>query len=448
MRISFSLSMLLAMALLSVSPLPVQAHFVWVSLSGGDGSTASLFFGEGPEPGEAYLLDKVAQSEAFARTADGDYVPLKLEKQVEGLNGSWTTSQAEAGWQTLEAICNYGVLEKGDAPFWLKYYAKYVDAAAIENETLRASRKLPLDVIPVKIDGGIELTVQFAGEPVEGAEVVITDDIYNESTHQTDASGKVLLENPKSVTYSIRARWIEESAGENEGKKYESVRHYSTVALNLTSSSITTAAKALSATELLAQSRAARAVWNDFPGFTARLTVSIDDQTQEGTLRVAQDGRIDLEGFRFARGQSPVRTLRSLVGHRLPGSSLSEEATYVADAGETGLGTLVQLQGDGMGSHYRIQGDVITEVNRTLEEGRFSISVLSVHRNAEGKYLPEMFVVDSWDQEGELTSSATHHVWQRIGKFDLPQQMTVIRCGRNKRTVTKLVWSDIQLGDQ
>lgn len=451
MRIRCLLAGTVALALIASTALSAQAHFVWVSLTQKPQPTASLYFGEGPEPSEAHLLDKVAQSQVFARSAEGKYLPLQLNKEEEGANGRWTTSQKDAQWLAIEAVCDYGVLEKGDAPFWLHYYAKSLDAKALKNEKLTSSEKLPLDVVVTPKEGSIQLEVRFQGKPVEGAEVVITDDVYNETTHETDAAGQVLLKDPKDILYSVRARWIEERSGEHNGKKYDSVRHYSTVALDLNENATTktTAIQGTSATDLLAKSREARAVWDDFPGFTAKLTVTIEDKTQEGKLTVDEFGTVELEGFTFEKGKSPETTLRSLVGHRMPGDPSSTEADYVAEQGENGLGKLLKLKGDGMGSHYRVRNDVITEVNRQMERGKFSISVLSVHRNPEGKYLPEMFVVDSWNDKGDLTSSsATHHTWQRVGNFDLPQEMTVVRSGDNERSVMKLVFDDLKLMNQ
>ncbi|MEW4455422.1 DUF4198 domain-containing protein [Bremerella sp. JC817] len=221
----------LALTLVVTFGLSAHAHFVWVALS--QPNQASLYFGEGPEPSEADLLDRVQQSEVFARMADGKYVPLKLEKLVEGTNGSWTVQQPDAQWQGLEAVCDYGVLAKGGSPFWLKYYAKYIDNTSLANATLCDSQKLPLDIVPSRTADGIQLQVQFDGKPVAEAEVVIQDDAYNETKTKTDAAGNVLLKDAKPVTYTVRAKFVEEKPGDQDGKKYDTIRHYSTVTLNL-----------------------------------------------------------------------------------------------------------------------------------------------------------------------------------------------------------------------
>ncbi|PQO44765.1 DUF4198 domain-containing protein [Blastopirellula marina] len=234
MTIRFRRSFALALLLVATLTFSAQAHFVWVAISD-DGSTASLYFGEGPFPSEAALLGHVAQSEAFARTADGKYVPLKLEKKIEeDGDGSWSVTQDGSPWQGMEAVCDYGVLAKGDAPFWLKYYGKHADASTLKNKTLCESEKLALDIVPSKTDEGIQLKALFHGKPVEGCEFVIYDDTADPQERTTDAQGNVLLKDLKPVIYSVRAKWVEEKSGEHDGKKYDSIRHYSTVSLNLT----------------------------------------------------------------------------------------------------------------------------------------------------------------------------------------------------------------------
>ena len=74
-----------------------------------------------------------------------------------------------------------------------------------------------------------------------------------------------------------------------------------------------------------------------------------------------------------------------------------------------------------MGSHYRIKDDVIREVNRKSDSGRFTISVLEVRRNEEGKYLPGVYTVSFWNKDGSLRSTTTTtETWKRVGTFDLP----------------------------
>src|SRR5262245_36730826 len=49
------------------------------------------------------------------------------------------------------------------------------------------------------------------------------------------------------------------------------------------------------ATKLLAEARAARAVWKQFPGFSADVEVNLDGKVAKGTVGVSSDGQVRLE---------------------------------------------------------------------------------------------------------------------------------------------------------
>ena len=71
------------------------------------------------------------------------------------------------------------------------------------------------------------------------------------------------------------------------------------------------------AEKLLADARAARAVWKDFPGFTADVEVNVEGKVARGRVVVGPKGDVTLklpddEHERWAR-----RALASVVGHRL-----------------------------------------------------------------------------------------------------------------------------------
>lgn len=427
------------------------AHFVWVDLGGQADKPVGLYFGEATMTDSAQLLDRVQQTQLFARDASGEYQQLTLEKKIDGDLGYWIAGPEAEGkvtsWNVVEAVCDYGVLDKGGEIFHLQYSAKYLSQDALASPALTASGKLPLDIVPTLTDNQLQLEVRAVGKPVAGAEVVIMDETNETTTLETDAKGMVAVKDPQQVRYHIRARQIETKQGEQDGKKFDSVRNYSTLVLDLGDQGAAAMSATLgSATELLEQSRAARAVWDDFPGFTSKFTVRVDDQAHEATLTVDGYGKLQAEGIDLDEHRSVRSMVRSLVSHRMPGEPLSEEADFDPKYAENPLGTMIRLRGDGMGSHYRLHENVVTEVNRDSNNGRFTISVLSVHRNPEGKYLPEAFTFDSWNKDGELTGSSTHfHRWVRVGDFDLPEELTVVAIGDNKRIVTRLRWEEHKL---
>jgi hypothetical protein len=71
------------------------------------------------------------------------------------------------------------------------------------------------------------------------------------------------------------------------------------------------------ATRLLANARAARARWEDFPGFDADVTVNIEGKVSRGTVKVDAKGKVTLELPDSSARQWATRILRSTVSHRL-----------------------------------------------------------------------------------------------------------------------------------
>ncbi len=212
------------------------------------------------------------------------------------------------------------------------------------------------------------------------------------------------------------------------------------------------------ATELLNEARGGRAVWDGFTGLRAKLTLEVDDRAATGTLTVDEDGTVTLKGFGDLAGKFVRQQIDSIIMHRMPGSTVEDTgADYDSETGdsETGthvLGRKVRLTDERMGSVYRIKDGVITEVNRVMGPMRFTISVMDVVRNAEGKYLPGVFTVSFWNKAtGDVRSTHTYlQTWRRVGSFDVPEELTIVSAEKDSRRVVKMHFSDYELlgGDE
>jgi hypothetical protein len=182
------------------------------------------------------------------------------------------------------------------------------------------------------------------------------------------------------------------------------------------------------ATKLLAEARAARALWDHFPGFTADVEVNLDGHVTKGKVTVDSKGKVALDmpegdAAKWAKGQ-----LSSVVGHRLGGAEGETPCAFADDVADHPLGRAVAVLNDEFHSSYRIKDRQILIVNRQMGEGgKFTIAVLKNEVNEEKKYLPSCYVVNSWDARGALKSSETfHQEWKRVGKYDLPAGVTVV----------------------
>jgi hypothetical protein len=184
------------------------------------------------------------------------------------------------------------------------------------------------------------------------------------------------------------------------------------------------------ATKLLAEARAARAVYHNFPGFSADIEVNLDGKATRGHVEISEKGRATLtldntEASKWAKG-----TLESLIAHRLAsGPDEETPCTFVDDDEHHPLGRAVRVLNDEFHSSYRIRDRQIIVVNRQMPGSRFTITVLKNIVTKDNKFLPASYVVNTWDAKTDaLSSSEAHHqTWQHIGEFDLPKETLSVK---------------------
>jgi uncharacterized GH25 family protein len=443
--------MAFAALLLSAVAGPARAHFVWISVEKDSSGqpAAHVWFSELAEPDSADLLDKITTTKAWSRAADGKPTTLKLTKHVEG-NGGALIGTIDAGAKALGASIKYGVLTRREQTFLLNYYAKYLEATPANFKTLGRDESLPLDIVPHAADKGVTLEVLYQGKPAAGSEVVIFDPTAKQIDAKTDEAGRVELDTAKPGLYSIRAKWVVMQAGKDGDKEYPQINNYCTLALRVPGAAVgktTPTSKQLTAAELLKDARDARAIWHDFPGCEADLTLFAEGREQTGKITIAADGTVTLNGIELKDDKGVLTTLRSLVGHRMPGGETDDNVSFADEQADHPLGRLIKLDYDSaMASAYRIKDGVIREVNRQMDGGRFTISVFEVHRNPEGKYLPGYYTVSFWNKDGTLrSSSTTHESWVRVGKFDLPATHASVATGKDDHRNVSMIFSNHRL---
>jgi hypothetical protein len=436
-----------------------QAHFVWIGV-GRFQPIAEVWFNEQPEPGDPQLLDRIKQTQAWVRTADGRQQPLKLEMSQNQVEPALVATLPSGAPRSIEAVCRYGVFKRGEKPRLLTYYAKHLDLdrAATDPKTaaLRRSRALELDIEPRASASGMTFDVWWQDRPAAGVEVTFYSGDAEPQTATTDARGRVEW-NKSLARLAVRARLIEtDRRGNLQGEAYDGALHYSTLTMSGEGETVRQAsaaepvAAALDAPAVLKRAREARGVWREFPGFRARLEVEMPNYTSQGDVVVTPDGQVQLQGFAPGGDLKQVEGyLDSLVQHRLADTGADENVEFVTENESHPLGRLLRFKGDEqLKSTYRVRDDVITQVNREMGDTRFSIAVLEVHRTADQKNLPQVFTVSFWKKPSGILDRTETHVnrWLRVGRFDLPRKIVQLRATTGGTTVMELTLSEHQLG--
>ncbi len=197
------------------------------------------------------------------------------------------------------------------------------------------------------------------------------------------------------------------------------------------------------AAELLSRAHQARATWNGFPGFRANVQLRDNDTQASGWVEISAQGdvRFEVPGAPNWFGGK----LRSFVEHRFGSPDSEYQARLESEAIEHPLGRLIRIENDAlMGSLYRIDGDVVREVHRNPRDSKFTITVLDVHRNPKGKYVPRVYTVSYWDNQGQLVAvTVERDDWIYRDGWDLPQGWITVRSAPGReREVRSVTFSD------
>lgn len=209
-----------SLAALFLVVVPAWAHFIWIIPHGSDGTKLRVVFSEGLEADAAVPIEKIAAIKLLLRDDADRVTELGWTKDEH----AYLVRLPVKGPAVVGGICKYGVLQKGEEkPYLLAYYPKYLGG---EQQSGKAWAKLPLEIVP---QGEGQFQVLKGGKPAADAEIVVITPAGSEEKLKYDAKGGFKVSLAKPGTYGIRARHIEASSGEYEGKKYDEIRHYATL---------------------------------------------------------------------------------------------------------------------------------------------------------------------------------------------------------------------------
>lgn len=418
----------LAITAIVASPLP--AHFVWIIPVDEHGQKAQLIFSDEMAPDANVPITKVKQTKLFLRGQKNQALPLQKV-------GNAYHVTVPSGVSCVHGTCLYGVVAKGSDPFLLYYHPKAVVGSGIEvaKHLAKQSPKQPMEILATIKGKSLTGTVVRNGKPLAESEVVVTfTGVDRRVSTISDDNGNFRCELPaKSCLVSIRARAVDQTAGKHDGKEYKVAKHYATLTFTLPTKTQTSDSRTpdAAATKLLKDARAARYTWENFPGFSADLSVNDNGVISRGSVVVMGNGRVKLEGFANEKLEKFLNTqLRSLVSHRLDNASDRDTPCCLADDNANyPLGQKIHVLNDELHSSYRIRDKQIIEVFRQMgDKIQFKITVLKNRVTPDKKFLPETYVVNTWEISSDrlISSQSFHDQWQKVGGFYLPSSLMIV----------------------
>jgi hypothetical protein len=428
-----------ALVLLGLAP-QVRAHFLFIRINAPAeaGRSAEVFFSEQAEAGDPKFVAKIAHTALWIQTQPGEFRELPTKPAADRLRASLPADRTMA----VVGKCEYGVLARPkETPFLLRYYPKAVAGNAEELNRLIPKREIPFEIQPTfesqTTDNDktgarrIRLVALRNGRPVPNAVFTAVDSDLSEQTIKGDSGGAALWTPAAPGRYSVYVRETLKEPGVLGDKKYDEIREFATLALIWP---LVARDADSDATTLFKAAIAHRAVWRDFPGFSAETSGHVDGRPFTGSVKVKNDGSVEIQIDDPVAKSWLQDQLDSLVTHRIaPPSTESADAhqprmRFADDDDEHPLGRLLAVDGDQMGSSYRIKDKQITVVNRRMGKQNMTITVLDSDKNPEGLFIPHSYVVHYWDSgTSKLNRVETFQERsQRVGSWDLPVLRSIV----------------------
>jgi hypothetical protein len=438
-----------------------RAHFLFIKL-GADaeaGRFAEVYFSEQAEAGDPRFIAKVAHTKLWIQTTPGTFAELPVRQASDRLRAAVPADRS----LVVVGQCEYGVLARpNQTPFLLRYYPKAIAGAARELNRMTPRPEISFEIQPSfdgdrqdKPDrsppsGRIRLEALRKGVPIPDAVFTAVDSDLSENTIKAGPNGMAVWTPPAPGRYSIYTRQTLKQAGELNGRRYDEVREFATLAFNWPLESQDADPEAAA---LFNQATAQRVQWRGFPGFSANVSGQIDGRAFSGKIAVQGDGAVDVQTDDPVAKPWLKDQLDSLVMHRLPAPPADSAGSrgprfHFADSDEDHpLGRLIAVEGGEMASSYRIKDRQIMVVNRRMGKQNMTITVLDNRQNTGGLFLPQSYVVHYWDTaNGKLKSIETIlDRWQRIGSWDLPASHSVSTASDTGLSIKVAEFSDLKL---
>jgi hypothetical protein len=427
----------------------VQAHFLFVRICppAEGGRAAEVYFSELAAAGDPRFIEKVAGASFFVQTTPGEFRPLEMRRLSDRLRAHLPTE----GALMVAGQLDYGVLARpGERPFLLRHYSQAVAGQAEEVNRLRPKGG-ELEIVPQFTGDHVELTALLGGKPMSDAVFHTVDTNLAGDELKGDALGRATFKPDAPGVWSIYIPHVTPTGGEHRGKSYQEIREFATLAFQWPLAPSGADAEAV---KLFEDALAARAAWQNFPGFTAKISGDVEDRPFEGTVSVSSDGTPTLKLQESVVQEWVQEQLESITMHRAASQTPSPARPrpvlrFADDHDDHPLGRLLAFDGGHFATSYRVKGQQITSVNRFLDGKNMTITVLDNEKNADGKYLPIGYTVQYWDEAtGKLLRTETvADRWTRVGSWDLPSGHTVTTSNDNGFSVRSMKLWDHQLSE-
>lgn len=194
-----------------------------------------------------------------------------------------------------------------------------------------------------------------------------------------------------------------------------------------------------------------RYTWDEqFPGYVAKLTLKQGEETYTGIVKVNPNYSVEvLDIENETVKESIIHQLRDVVTHRKRNSFESVHGKNQFSFGEEDDNGVKEIlvSGEAMGTHYKIKGKEICQVNRTMGPITFSIDTYDSFVTEEG-YISvgyDAIFKDSKTQEFK-GKRKYQESYQKVGNYYVPFSHSIESIDPDGSTIkTEFHYGDHQL---
>ncbi|OLP17222.1 hypothetical protein BST81_17930 [Leptolyngbya sp. 'hensonii'] len=167
-----------------------------------------------------------------------------------------------------------------------------------------------------------------------------------------------------------------------------------------------------------------RYTWDtNFPGFSADVHLKQDDQVFTGKVRVTGDLKVEVLDVADDRAKEEIKQLvESVVTHRVRRSFEQAHGKNTFSLGQTDKTGAVEIlvQGDAMGSNYKVRNREISQVSRVMGPTAFTIDHKATLDTGEGYVSIRYDAVFRSSQTDELLAEKKFEdTYEKIGNYYL-----------------------------
>lgn len=206
----------------------------------------------------------------------------------------------------------------------------------------------------------------------------------------------------------------------------------------------------LSARDLFRAAYENRYTWDaNFPGYAADVELRQGDECYQAQIQVNQDLSVEVSGIDDETVKESLYTqMRDVVTHRKRNDFETAHGKNSFNLGETDATGAVEIlvQGDAMGSNYRVRNNEISLVSRVMGRMAFVIHHKASFNTGEGYLSSHYTAVFRNPQTNQVVRQMEFEdTYDRVGNYYLMTRQVIHAQAQGEKTTTEINFSNVRL---